>query len=139
VVLLLRRDHPLALRGGPAGIGDLQSYPLAMMPPSFGVGHALQMLEFAENIRIRPTLVSNSLTALKQFVAYENFMTLIGEFAAYREIAAGTLAVVPLDHPLFQGTQARLLVKAGRPLPAAALALLDHISQRMTMFSGERE
>jgi DNA-binding transcriptional LysR family regulator len=66
-------------------------------------------------------------------------MTLIGEFAAYREIAAGTLAVVPLDHPLFQGTQARLLVKAGRPLPAAALALLDHISQRMTMFSGERE
>lgn len=139
VVLLLRRDHPLALRGGPASIGDLQSYPLAMMPPSFGVGHALQMLEFAENIRIRPTLVSNSLTALKQFVAYENFMTLIGEFAAYREIAAGTLAVVPLDHPLFQGTQARLLVKAGRPLPAAALALLDHISQRMTMFSGERE
>ncbi len=136
VVLLLRRDHPLALRGGPASIRDLQSYPLAMMPASFGVGHALQMLEFAENIRIRPTLVSNSLTALKQFVAYENFMTLIGEFAAYREIASGTLAVVPLDHPLFQSTQARLLVKAGRPLPTAALAMLDHISRRMTMFSG---
>lgn len=139
VVLLLRRDHPLALRGGPASIRDLQSYPLAMMPASFGVGHALQMLEFAENVTIRPTLVSNSLTALKQFVAYENFMTLIGEFAAYREIAAGTLAVVPLDHPLFQGTQARLLVKAGRPLPAAALAMLDHISRRMTMFSGGGE
>lgn len=136
VVLLVRHDHPLALRGGPASVADLQSYPLAMMPASFGVGHALQMLEFAENIRIRPTLVSNSLTALKQFVAYENFMTLIGEFAAYREIAAGTLAAVPLDHPLFQGTQARLLVKAGRPLPAAALAMLDHISRKMSIFSG---
>ncbi|CAG9178810.1 MULTISPECIES: LysR family transcriptional regulator [Cupriavidus] len=136
VVLLVRHDHPLALRGGPASVADLQSYPLAMMPASFGVGHALQMLEFAENIRIRPTLVSNSLTALKQFVAYENFMTLIGEFAAYREIAAGTLAAVPLDHPLFQGTQARLLVKAGRPLPAAALAMLDHISRKMSIFAG---
>ncbi|CAG2135251.1 LysR family transcriptional regulator [Cupriavidus numazuensis] len=136
VVLLVRHDHPLALRGSPASVADLQSYPLAMMPASFGVGHALQMLEFAENIRIRPTLVSNSLTALKQFVAYENFMTLIGEFAAYREIAAGTLAAVPLDHPLFQGTQARLLVKAGRPLPAAALAMLDHISRKMSIFSG---
>lgn len=136
VVLLVRPDHPLALRGGAASIEDMLSYPLAMMPASFGIGHAAKMVEFAENIKIRPTLVSNSLTALKQFVAYENFVTLIGEFAAYREIAAGTLAVVPVDHPLFQGTQARLLVKTGRPLPAAALELLDHICLHMTMFAG---
>ena len=62
-------------------------------------------------------------------------MTLIGEFAAYREIAAGTLAVVPIDHPLFMGTQARLMVKAGRPLPAAALQLLSHITRHMSMFA----
>ncbi|WP_427307599.1 LysR family transcriptional regulator [Cupriavidus sp. H39] len=138
VVLLVRPDHPLALRGGAARIADLQDYPLAMMPASFGVGHALRMVEFAENISIRATLVSNSLTALKQFVAYGQSMTLIGEFAAYREIAAGTLAVVPLDHPLFLGTQARLLVKDGRPLPAAAIELLDHIGRHMSMFAQQR-
>jgi len=44
-------------------------------------------------------------------------MTLIGEFAAYREIAAGTLAIVPIDHALFTNIHARLLVKTGRPLP----------------------
>jgi len=135
VVLLVRPDHPLAARGGAASIHDLQAYPLAMMPASFGVGHALSMVEFAENISIRATLVSNSLTALKQFVAYNQYMTLIGEFAAYREIASGTLAVVPIDHPLFTGTQARLLVKAGRPLPAAAIELLDHITRHMSMFA----
>ncbi|SOZ68012.1 Regulatory protein, LysR:LysR, substrate-binding protein [Cupriavidus taiwanensis] len=138
VVLLVRPDHPLALRGGAASVADLQAYPLAMMPASFGVGHALRMVEFAENVSIRATLVSNSLTALKQFVAYDQYMTLIGEFAAYREIAAGTLAVVPLEHPLFLGTQARLLVKAGRPLPAAALELLDHIGRHMSMFARQR-
>ena len=135
VVLLVRPDHPLAVRGGAASLQDLQAYPLAIMPASFGVGHALSMVEFAENISIRATLVSNSLTALKQFVGYNNFMTLIGEFAAYREIAAGTLAVVPIDHPLFMGTQARLMVKAGRPLPAAALELLSHITRHMSMFA----
>jgi hypothetical protein len=63
-------------------------------------------------------------------------MTLIGgEFAAYREIAAGTLTVVPIDHPLFKGTHARLLAKAGRPLPAAALKLLEHILRDMPMFA----
>jgi DNA-binding transcriptional LysR family regulator len=136
IVLLVRRDHPLALRGGEASIADLQSYPLALMPESYGIGHAAKMLEFAENIAIRPTLVTNSLSALKQFVACDNFITLVGGFAAYREIAAGSLAVVPINHPLFRGTQARLLVKTGRPLPAAALEVLDHIMKRMPMFAG---
>jgi DNA-binding transcriptional LysR family regulator len=135
VVLLVRPDHPLALRGGPASIEDVVAYPLALMPATFGIGHAAKMLEFAENIEIRPTLTTNSLTALKRFVASEDFVTLIGEFAAYREIAAGELAVVPIDHPLFQGIKARVLVKSGRPLVAAAQELLDWILSRMTMFA----
>jgi DNA-binding transcriptional LysR family regulator len=89
----------------------------------------------AENIKIRPTLVTNSLTALKQFVAYDNFMTLVGEFGAHREIVSGSLAVVPIDHPLFGNLHARLLVKAGRPLPAAAVELLSYISRYMSMFA----
>jgi len=140
VGLLVRPDHPLALRGGAASVRDLLAYPLALMPPSFGIGHAAAMLEFAENIRIRPTLVTNSLAALKQFVAYRDYMTLIGgESAAYREIAAGNLTVVPIDHPLFLGTQARLLVKPSRPLPAAALKLLEHIECDMPMFAKGRK
>lgn len=137
VVLLVRSDHPLAVRGGPASVADMLSYPLAIMPPTFGIGHAAAMLELAEGITIRPTLVTNSLTALKQLVAHDNFMTLIGEFAAYREIESGSLAVVPIDHPLFTNVHARLLVKAGRPLPAAAVELLNYISRYMSMFASQ--
>src|SRR5471032_2632845 len=97
VVLLVRTGHPLALRGGPASIEDVLAYPLALMPATFGIGHVAKMLEFAENIQIRPTLTTNSLTALKRFVAKEDFVTLIGQFAAYREIAAGELCIVPID------------------------------------------
>ncbi|GAB2900983.1 LysR family transcriptional regulator [Paraburkholderia jirisanensis] len=135
VVLLVRATHPLALRGTPASVADLLAWPLALMPASFGIGQAARLLAFAENIQIRPTLTTNSLSALKRFVAHENFVTLIGEFAAYREIASGDLAIVPIDHPLFRGTRARALVKAGRPLTAAAQELLDWILQRMSMFA----
>src|ERR1700758_4476881 len=55
VVLLVRRDHPLALRGTPASVKDLLEWPLALMPATFGIGHAAKMLEFAENIKIRAT------------------------------------------------------------------------------------
>jgi len=134
VVLLVRRDHPLAQRGGAASVKDLLEWPLALMPSTFGIGHLAKMLAFAENIEIRATLTTNSLTALKRFVTAENFATLIGAFAASREIEAGELATVPVDHPLFLGTKARVLVKSGRPLVAAAHELLEWILQRMTMF-----
>ena len=79
--------------------------------------------------------VSNSLTALKRFVAHGDGVTLIGEFAAYRELVAEELAIVPIDHPLLQGAKARLLVKSGRPLAAAANELLEWILRRMSMFA----
>ncbi len=135
VVLLVRPDHPLALRGGAASIKDLLDYPLALMPASYGIGQAARMLEFVENVEMRAAFTSNSLVALKRAVSSANFMTLIGEFAAYREIAAGELAIVRIDHPLFQGVKARLLVKSDRPLVAAASELLEWILRRMSMFA----
>ena len=135
VVLLLRSDHPLVKRKGPATIDDLRAYPLALMPPTFGIGHVVKMLELAENITIRPTLTTNSLGALKRFVTAENFVTLIGEFAAYREIASGELTTIPIAHQLFEGAQARVLVKTGRPLAPGPLELLKWIEERMPMFA----
>lgn len=135
VVLLVRPDHPLAVRGGPASVSDMLGYPLALMPATFGIGQATEMLAFTENIQIRPALTTNSLTALKRVAATGNFVTLIGEFAARREIDAGELAVVPIAHPLFSGTQARVLVKSGRPLAAAPSELLEWILRRMKIFA----
>jgi DNA-binding transcriptional LysR family regulator len=135
VVLLLRSDHPLAKRKKPATLDDLRAYPLALMPPTFGIGHVIKMTELAENLSIRATLTTNSLSALKRFVTADNYMTLIGEFAAYREIASGELTTVPIDHPLFSGAHARVLVKTGRPLAPGPLELLRWIQERMPMFS----
>src|SRR5471032_2621840 len=53
VVLMARPDHPLVARGGPARIADLLAHPLALMPGSFGVGHAVDLLAHAENVEIR--------------------------------------------------------------------------------------
>lgn len=135
IVMLMHPQHPLAVRGGPATVRDLLEHPLALMPSAFGVGKAVEMVAFSENIEIRPTLVTNSLTALKRIVADGRFVTLSGAFAAQRELDAGTLVAVPIEHPLFQGAQARLLVKAGRPLGAAGDELLAWIGARMGMFA----
>jgi hypothetical protein len=63
----------------------------------------------------------------------------MGKFAASREIAAGELTIVPIDHPLFRGVKARVLVKSGRPLVAAAQELLNWILSRMPMFAQQQD
>ncbi|WP_244817943.1 LysR family transcriptional regulator [Caballeronia sp. Lep1P3] len=135
VVLLARRDHSLVARGGAARVADLLDYPLAVMPPSFGIGHVLKMLATTDNIAVRATLTTNSLTALKRIVSAGAFVTPIGAFAAYREIASGEMKTVPIAHPLFEGTHARVLVKADRPLAAGPQELLDWILERMPIFA----
>jgi DNA-binding transcriptional LysR family regulator len=135
VVLMARPDHPLAARGGPAKIADLLAHPLALMPGSFGIGQAVDMLSHAEGVEIRPALTTNSLAALKRIAATGDFIALVGEFAAQREVAAGELATVAIDHALFRGIHARVLVRAGRPLAAAPRELLDWILRDMPMFA----
>jgi hypothetical protein len=79
VVMLVHPQHPLALRGGPAELQDLQRYPLATMPASFGVGQVLQMLALVENLEVRPALTTPSLLALKRAATTRQFVTLTGE------------------------------------------------------------
>jgi len=138
VVLLVSASHPLAKIGRAVSVAEMVAYPLALMPSTYGIGQAVQMVALAENIEIRPALTSNSLIALKRLVESGKFVTLIGEFAAYRELASGSLAVVPIDHALFKGAKARLLVKSGRPLVVAAQELLTWILTDMEMFRQDR-
>ncbi|MGF6648380.1 MULTISPECIES: LysR family transcriptional regulator [Paraburkholderia] len=139
VVLLVRKTHPLALRGTPASIDDVLAYPIALMPATYGIGQFTKMLAFTENIEIQPSLITNSLTGLKRFAASGNFVTFIGEFAACRDIVSENLAIVRIDHPVFRGIKAKVLVKSGRPLVAAAQELLDWILRRMEMFAREAD
>ncbi len=135
IVLMARPDHPLVQRGTPAGVADLLAHPLALMPGSFGIGQAVDMLSHTENVQLRPALSTNSLAALKRVAATGRFAALVGEFAAHREVAAGELAVVPIAHALFRGIHARVMVRAGRPLASAPAELLAWILRDMAMFA----
>ncbi|MCW3528621.1 LysR family transcriptional regulator, partial [Burkholderia cenocepacia] len=132
---LVHPAHPLAVRGRPVAVHELAGYPLALMPPAFGLGQAVQMLAYAENIQLHPTLTTNSLAVLRHFVRRNDGVTLLAAFAAYQELEAGELVAVPVAHPLLEAANARLLVKAGRTLGVAADTLLRGILRDMKMFS----
>lgn len=139
VALLARADHPLARRGTPVTVDEMVACPLALMPPTYGLGQVVQMLAYTDNVSIRPLLTTNSLAVLKRFVRSGHGATLMGRFGAQREIEAGEMVALPIDHPLFRAAKVRMLVQAGRPLSTAADALLSWMMEHLPMFRPGRD
>jgi DNA-binding transcriptional LysR family regulator len=135
VELLVHAGHPLAVRGTAVEVKELLDYPLALMPPEYGLGQAVRWVAFSENLQLHPTLVTNSLEGLRRFVSRGSGITLLGGFADSLSITGDDLVALPINHNFFQTAHARLLVKARRPLSAAAEECLNWITERMPLFA----
>jgi DNA-binding transcriptional LysR family regulator len=134
VRLLISTDHPLAGLSNAITVQEVFRHSLAIMPPAYGLGQAAQLMAFSEGLELKPTLVSNSLAALRRFVLSGKGVTFIGAFSAFREVDSGELKTLEIDHPLCQNVYARLLIKRGRPLSVAAQEVLRRVKTRMPMF-----
>jgi DNA-binding transcriptional LysR family regulator len=138
--LLVRAGHPLArlARGKnarPLQLKQILPFPLALMPPDYGVGRLVDMLAYAEHVTLQPTLTCNSVMGLKRFVRATDGVSFVGAgVAAAPEIESGQLVALSLAHPLCQGAQVRLMVRQHRPLPVAAQALLAEIQRSFSIF-----
>ncbi|OZI59241.1 LysR family transcriptional regulator [Bordetella genomosp. 4] len=133
--LLVRAGHPLTAVARPLTVADMMDYPLALMPPGYGVGRLVELLEYAGHFKLRPALSCNSVAGIKRFVQSTDGVTLVGAgLAAAPEISAGRLVALDLAHPLCASAQVQLLVRQGRPLPRAAARLLEEIRQQFSVF-----
>lgn len=135
--LLVRKGHPLTRAAGPLRLRHIQPYPLALMPPGYGVGRLVELLEYAEHVKLHPSFTSNSVAGLKRFVRSTDGVTIIGAgLAAAPEIEAGQLVTLDLAHPLCRSAKVCLLARQGRPLSVAASHLLGDIRGRFSVFNG---
>lgn len=135
VVVLMHDKHPLASQRDKIQVSELCHYPLAVMPPAFGLGELLKMLIYAENIQIQPILTTNSTTVLRHFATKHPLgITLVGGFIPAKDSRFGKLVRKAVDHPLFHAATARLLEPSRRPLGHAAIEMKHRILTRMPMF-----
>jgi len=135
--LLVRAGHPLMKFAGPLHLRQIMEFPLGLMPPDYGVGRLVELLEYAEHVKLHPTFRSNSVAGLKRFVRSTNGVTFIGAgLAAAPEIKARQLVALDLSHPLCKSAQVRLIARQGRPLSVAASRLLLEIEKNFSVFNG---
>jgi DNA-binding transcriptional LysR family regulator len=133
--LLVRAGHPLTKVAGPLRLRQILPYPLGLMPAGYGVGRLVELLEYAEHVKLHPSLCSNSVAGLKRFVRSTDGVTFIGAgLAAAPEVEAGELVVLDLAHPLCRTAKVCLIARQGRPQSAAAGHLLAEIRRRFSVF-----
>jgi DNA-binding transcriptional LysR family regulator len=126
--VLMRRGHPLARSVAPLTLKQVAEYPLALMPPNYGVSQLLEALSYAEHLSLHAGFRSNSVAALKRFVQATDGVSFIGAgLGLAAELAAGAFSSLDLAYPVGRKAKARLLVRKGRPMTAAGSRLLKEL------------
>lgn len=115
------------------------TYPFSIMPDAFGLEQLVRTAAHAENVRLEPTFVANSLFAPTRFVRAGTGIAFLTAFAMIHELRAGELVALPIAQPLLQSAYARALVKADRPMTRATNSCLSHIISRMSVFKSRAD
>ena len=134
VSCIIRPDHPLAQRGRPVTLRDIAAEPIGLMHPAYGTRQVVAMAEASEKITLVPKLTTNSISVLRHFVKADMGLTLLPAFSLAADLAEGSLVALPIDNPLVEATEARVVTRLGRELPDAAAALLRFLISQMRAF-----
>ena len=134
ICVVVNPGHPLTKSTDPLLLSALLDYPIALSESSFGVRQLLALAEFKQRLRFTPTLTTNSIAVLKQFVRTNMGITLLPEFVISGEILDRQLVALPLADEILNAGETHMVTRLGRQLPNGAQQLLNHLMQWMKAF-----
>jgi len=130
VLALMSDDHPLAGRGS-ITIADLKHHPLALPTADTTLRQLFDLTCAAEGLLIEPVLVCNYMPTLNNFARAGGGIALTGRLSVARRLDVDRLVLVPIDNPGMQQRRVEIQTMAGRTLPHAVKAFLDHLIEEI--------
>lgn len=135
VGVVFRADHPLVQSNKSLQLTEALKYPYAMMTLDYGLRRYINLIEFQHKVKFDVALTTNSLQVLKHFVLSGAGVALMSspglwDSATQEKICLRGIEDVTLPQPEFC-----LLSRKNRPLPTAALHLIDAVKNRLPIFN----
>ena len=84
----------------------------------------VHLAEHEQGVFIEPSLVTNSMTLLKDFAKCGRGITILPDFLAQPELSQGKLCAIPTNSSVLNATQISLITRVGRQLAPSAYRLL---------------
>ena len=120
--------HPLA-RARKLSLSEALAHPVAVPEKSFGIRTLIDARCRSARLTLRPTMVTNSIEALRGFARAGNGVTFLPRMTVKREIDFGLVTVVPLIDREMQQASVDVCVLEGRKLPTAVVEFLNHLEK----------
>lgn len=122
---VVRVDHPLAKKKS-ITLQECAAYPLGV--PELGMGGRLLLDELAarQSLALTPSLVANSMEALKAFVRHSNGVAFQLASGLTRNVRLREVCAIPLADPAVS-SKLVIATRKGRLLSQAAAAFLEHL------------
>lgn len=126
VLALMSSDHPLAGRKA-ISITEMKDHPVALPTPDTTLRQLFDLTCAAEGLLIEPVLTCNYMPTLNSFARAGGGIALTGRLSVARRLRSDGLALVPIANPGMQERRVEIQTMAGRTLPHAVKAFLDHL------------
>jgi DNA-binding transcriptional LysR family regulator len=126
--LICAPGHPLQSRS-PVSMRELDGVAAAVPDRSFGIRRLIDQAATAAGIRLRLALEADSLQLIIKAVAGSELVSFMPPMTFTRELAAGTVAALPLQGTAFSRASIDVLTARGHDLSHAASSFLAELVQ----------
>lgn len=130
VMAVVAHDHPLALRRH-LSLAQLVQYPLALPDPTSTLRQLLDISLSRQGLACHSVITSDHLYPLVHYVANTQAVTFCGETALRLQLESGAVRAIPLRDREMSERHFEVHTMAGRQLPQATRAFIDHLRQKL--------
>lgn len=115
--------HPAAATTN-LSLSDLVQWPLAVPDETFGLRHVVDDAAVAATVDLRPSLVTNSIEALRTFARVGRGVTVLPYHSIKHEVERQLLKTVPLIDRAMRSPVVSICIRRERRLPIAAMEFM---------------
>lgn len=126
-------SHPLATEIS-VSMKAISRFPVVLKEISFGTMQLVNLAAKSEKVELTKALATNSSSVMFDFVKNSQAIAFGPAFSVAQEVSGGTLAAIPIDHPVLVAAEAHLITRHSRSLPHAAQRLAQHLADSMVAF-----
>jgi DNA-binding transcriptional LysR family regulator len=120
--------HP-AMKQRTVSLAELARHPLALPDATFGLRHMLDAAARAADVHLAPTLVTNSIEALRAFARVGAGLTVLPRMGVAGDLRRRVLRAVPLAEATLRKGKTAILVRRNRRLPIAATQFAKQLAE----------
>lgn len=136
--VIVNRQHPLSDRET-IGLAELTEESIGLPEEGYRIRQLIHAAAQEEGAFLEPSLMTNSLALITDFVKSGRGITIMPELVVHQELMNGDLKAIPTNNAVLNATKTSLITRIGRQLPVGAYRLLisieEHLNRSIALIS----